>query len=183
MIRLISYNCNSIRNNSEIVKDLLCKCDILFLQEIMLCKSDLALLNDFNKDFENLGYVKDRECEGINEGRPSKGVAIYWRRFLSSYVTPLIIDDSIIGLVLTNPNDYHSKTLFLNVYLPCDSQSPQAFDNYRSSLAQLNVIIREQNFNNLVLVGDFNADPFKGRFRKELFKFTKSLSLIFVEEQ
>ena len=69
------------------------------------------------------------------------------------------------------------------MYLPCDTQSPQAFDNYRSSLAQLNVIIREQNFNNLVLVGDFNADPFKGRFWRELLKFTQSLSLIFVDEQ
>ena len=77
MVKCISYNCNSIRNNSEIVKDLLNKTDILFLQEIMLCKSDLGLLNDFNEDFECVGFVKDRESEGINEGRPSKGVAIY----------------------------------------------------------------------------------------------------------
>ena len=183
MIRLISFNCNSIRNNSEIVKGLLDNTDILFLQEIMLCRSDLALLNDFNEDFESVGYVKDRECEGINEGRPSKGVAIYWRRSLSSCVSPLVVDDTIIGLVLTNPNDCYSKTLFLNVYLPCDAQTPQAYDNYRSSLAQLDVIIREQNFNNVVLVGDFNADPFKGRFWKELLKFTQHLSLVCVDEQ
>ena len=175
MVKLISYNCNSIRNNSEIVKDLLNKTDILFLQEIMLCKSDLALLNDFNEDFESVGYVKDRECEGINEGRPSKGVAIYWRKSLSPYAVPLLIDDSMIGLVLTNPDNSCSKTLFLNVYMPCDSQTPDAFDKYRCSLAQLDVLIREQNFNNLVLVGDFNADPFKGRFWRELLKFTQSL--------
>lgn len=181
MVKCISYNCNSIRNNSEIVKELLNKTDILFLQEIMLSKSDLGLLNDFNENFECVGFVKDRESEGINEGRPSKGVAIYWRRFLSPYVAPLIIDDSLIGLILTSPEDCHNKSLFLNVYLPCDTQTSEAFDNYRSSLARLEVICREQNFNNLVIVGDFNADPFKGRFWKELLIFTKTLSLIFVD--
>ena len=45
------------------------------------------------------------------------------------------------------------------------------------------MIIREQNFNNLVLVGDFNADPFKGRFWKELLIFKQALSLIFIDEQ
>ena len=181
MVKCISYNCNSIRNNSEIVKDLLNKTDILFLQEIMLCKSDLGLLKDFNENFECMGFVKDREHEGINEGRPSKGVAIYWRRSLSPYVVLLAVVDSLMGLILTNPKDCQNKSLFLNVYLPCDSQTPEAFHNYRSSLARLEVIIKEQHFNNVVLVGDFNADPFKGRFWKELLIFLQSLSLIFVD--
>ena len=183
MVKCMSYNCNSIRNNSEIVKGLLEKTDILFLQEIMLCKSDLGLLNDFNEEFECIGYVRDRESEGINEGRPCKGVAIYWRRSLSPYVDPLVIDDSLIGLILTNPKDCYSKSLFINVYLPCDTQTAGAFDEYRSSLAQLESVVREQNFNNLILVGDFNADPFKGRFWKELLTFTQSLSLVFIDEK
>ena len=149
----------------------------------MLCKSDLGLLKDFNENFECIGFVKDRESEGINEGRPSRGVAIYWRRFLSPYVAPLTVDDSLIGLILTNPNDCQNKSLFLNVYLPCDSQTPEAFHNYRSSLARLETVIREQSFNNLVLIGDFNADPFKGRFWKELLTFMQPLSLIFVDQQ
>ena len=182
-IKCISYNCNSIRNNSEIVKELLNKSDILFLQEIMLCKSDLGILKDFNEDFECIGYVKDRESEGINEGRPCRGVAIYWRRCLSPHVFPLIIDDSVMGLILTSPRDCHNKSLFLNVYLPCDSQTSGSFDNYRSSLAKVESVVREQNFNSVVLVGDFNADPFKGRFWKELLTFTQSLSLFFVDEK
>ena len=64
--------------------------------------------------------------------------------------------------------------LFLNVYLPCDSQNPASFDCYRNALARLEVVIKEQNLSKLVLVGDFNADPFKGRFWKELLSFTKS---------
>ena len=60
MARVVSYNCNSIRNNSEIVKSLLLDADILFIQELMLEKSDLGILNDFNSNFRHVAYVKDR---------------------------------------------------------------------------------------------------------------------------
>ena len=103
MMRLVSYNCNSIRNNAENVKNLLDENDV-FLQEIMLSKSDLPLLFHYNNDFDHIAYVKDRESEGINEGRPSRGVAIFWRKCLSSITSPLLIDDSIIGIVLTDKN-------------------------------------------------------------------------------
>ena len=79
MIRCASYNCNSIRNSSETVKNILFKSDIVFLQEILLSKSDLPILNEFDIDFRHIAFVNDREEEGINEGRPSKGVAIFWR--------------------------------------------------------------------------------------------------------
>ena len=105
MIRCISYNCNSIRNNSEIVKALLKSSDIVFLQEIMLNKSDLYLLNDFDPDFKQVAFVKDRDAEGINEGRPSRGVAIFWRRDLPVTVKPILVNDFIIGVVLDNEND------------------------------------------------------------------------------
>ena len=80
MIKCVTFNCNSIRNNSEIVKQLLSFSDIVLLQEIMLSKSDLPLLNDFHKEFMHIAKVKDRESEGISEGRPSKGVAIFWKK-------------------------------------------------------------------------------------------------------
>ena len=69
MLRCISYNCNSVRNNAEIVKDLLNSCDILL-------KSDLHFLDNLNEDFENVAFVDDRESKGIIEGRPARGVGI-----------------------------------------------------------------------------------------------------------
>ena len=112
MIKCVSYNCNSIRNNSETVKDLLNKKDIVFLQELILSKSDMCILNDFDSRFEYTAFVQDRESEGINEGRPSKGVAIYWRKYLSLRVTPLLIDDSLIGIILDSSDDNNNKTIF-----------------------------------------------------------------------
>ena len=174
MIRITSYNCNSIRNNSENVKSLLDNSDILLLQEIMLEKRDLDVLNDFNKDFRHISFVKDRESEGICEGRPSRGVAIFWRANLSACISPVYVDDSMIGIIL---NCEHFKVLLMNVYLPCDMQTIDAFDNYKQSLALLETIIREQNITQIILSGDFNADPCKGRFWSSLMDFCSNMSL------
>ena len=37
-MKIVSYNCNSVRNNVEIVKSLLVYTDILLLQELVLEK-------------------------------------------------------------------------------------------------------------------------------------------------
>ena len=168
MAKIVTYNCNSIRCNAEIVKSLLLEADILFLQELMLEKSDLGLLNDFNDNFRHIAYVNDRESLGICEGRPSKGVAIFWRKHLSPFVSPIFNNDSLIGLLVQTNN---SRILLLNVYLPCDMQTTDALDNYKCSLVNIESVIRENNVNQIVLAGDFNADPRKGRFWKLLVEF------------
>ena len=76
-MKIISYNCNSIRNNFENARTLLGDADILLLQELMLEKRDLDILNDLHENFKYIAEVRDREMEGICEGRPSRGVAIY----------------------------------------------------------------------------------------------------------
>lgn len=174
VLRCTTYNCNSIRNNREIVNNILDKSDVVFLQEIMLNKSDLDILNDFNSNFDNIAFVLDRDFEDINEGRPTAGVAIFWRRHLTSYISPLIIDESLIGIVINNGSE---KVLIINVYLPCDFQTIAALDKYRNSLAELGNVLREQNINSVLLTGDFNADPFKGRFWRELLQFQQAFSL------
>ena len=89
-MKIVSYNCNSIRNNAEVAKSLFFSADILLFQELMLEKRDLNILNDFNEDFKHIAYVNDREGNGICEGRPSRGVAIFWRKDLSASISPVI---------------------------------------------------------------------------------------------
>ena len=120
MCKITSYNCNSIRNNAEIVKSLFIDTDILMLQELMLEKRDLPLLNDFNEDFNHVAYVKDRETEGICEGRPARGVAIFWCKSLSSFISPILINDFVIGITFKH-DDFN--ILLLNVHMPCDFQT------------------------------------------------------------
>ena len=174
MVKVVSFNCNSVRSRAENVKALLKENDVICLQEILLCKSDLNILNDFNDDFYNVAFVEDRESLDINEGRPARGVAIFYRKSLSAYVTPLLIDDSVIGLVFSKDNE---KILLLNVYCPCDKQTADALHEYRCMLEKLRVVVLENSVNSVLLVGDFNADPNKGRFWNELNNFVQSLSL------
>ena len=58
-MRCVSYNCNSIRNNSEIVKALMENNDLVFLQEIMLNRSALPILHDFNENFSHVACSKE----------------------------------------------------------------------------------------------------------------------------
>ena len=178
MARIISYNCNSVRNNAEIVKSLLLDADILVLQEIMLEKSDINILGNFNNNFRYAAFVNDREREGICEGRPSGGVAIFWRAELAKFVSPLYVNNFLIGVTLSTSN---YKILLLNVYMPCDMQTADALYKYKQSLAILGSVITEQNFNHVILVGDFNADPRKGRFWRLLRDFVDSLSLLVLD--
>ena len=99
-MKIVSYNCNSIRNNVDVVKYLLGNNDIVLLQELMLEKRDLCFLNDFNENFKHIAYVNDREMEGICEGRPCRGVAIFWRKDLLPSVSPLLVNDFLIGIIL-----------------------------------------------------------------------------------
>ena len=161
MIKCVSYNCNSIRNNSEIVKLLLGANDIVCLQELMLLKSDLPYLNCLDENFDHIACVADRESEGIVEGRPKKGVAIFWRKSLSCKITPIKIDDSCIAIKISNGLE---DVILFDVYLPCDKQTPDALHEYRDFLGKLTCLISEQDVNKVVITCDFNADPYRAVF-------------------
>ena len=57
--------------------------------------------------------------------------------------------------------------------MPCDPQTNDALENYRQALSLLSVVIQEQNANHVILMGDFNADPSKGRLWELLSDFTR----------
>ena len=153
---------------------------LFFCKKLCYVKVIFFILNDLNEEFDNVAFVRDREAEGIFEGRPSRGVAIFWKQTLTNCITPILINDSLIGIVLANGD---SKILLMNVYLPCDFQTFDALDEYRHMLAQLKVVIYEQNINSVLLAGDFNSDPSKGRFWKELLIFKQSLSLVDLDDK
>ena len=164
MISVASYNCNSIRNNVHTVKQLSRNNHFVALQELMLLEDDLSFLSSIDIDMHYTAYVKDDIRNGINTGRPSKGVAIFWKSAFSS-ITPIQINEWLIGVVF---NSNIGSTLLLNVYLPYDNHDTDSLDNYRNALGIIEAVIDENNVCNLCIVGDFNADPHKGRFWNEL---------------
>lgn len=96
------------------IYDLSLSCDVIFLQETWLLKSDLGLLGEINSDFYGQG-ISAVDCESdVLKGRPYGGLAVIWRKSLSQ---PKIIyhDSRMISFEMLCSG---KKLLFNNVYLP-----------------------------------------------------------------
>lgn len=161
MTNIVTYNCNSIRNNIEIVKCLFDDYDIVLLQEVMLLEEDAHMVKSLHSDWDGIVYVKDELKDGIREGRPSKGVAILWHKNYSQCIQPIYCNERIIGIKLSGCND---SILLINVYLPCEKNDDDSFINYIDCLSMLNVLISEHEDCNVVIMGDFNSRYDCGRF-------------------
>ena len=80
-LKVISYNCQSVRSNYEIISKLLNDCDILFLQETFLTDVNKDILDIINVDFSSAQTPAIRKCDQFFWTR-------YWR---SSYIMEKIL--------------------------------------------------------------------------------------------
>lgn len=161
MLKIVSFNCNSLRKRMDTVRDLAQQYDIICLQELLIFKENLFLLNEIDSNFDHVSFVCDNSEDEIVEGRPKNGVAILWRNDISDIVKLVKHDDRVIGITL---DDGYLNVLLLNIYMPCDKQNMSSLNEYQNYLQSINNIINEFNTNNIIIVGDCNADPKKGRF-------------------
>ena len=166
-IHIVSYNCNSIRKSIDIINMLLESHDIILLQEILLPVEDIAILNDINKnyDFVVSPSLNRREGEGDQGGRPVGGLITFFKLELKPFITVEYINDFLIILKFSSVCD---SFYIINVYLPYDDGSLNAFINYKSSIACIESFLSSVDISRFVITGDFNADPTKGRFWKSL---------------
>jgi hypothetical protein len=163
-LNVATYNCNSVRNNFAIVKTLLEDHDIVLLQETILTDDNLNFLNTLDDNF-NYAAVPST-CNNSNNfcGRASGGLAIYWSKTLSSIVRPIFYNNRIMGLKIINDNNVF---LILNVYLPCDYRTNESLTSFRTTLAEISDILESEDVSDVIIAGDFNCDPNKGRFFTE----------------
>ena len=177
-LKVASFNCNSIRKNVEIVKNLLHDNDIVLLQEIIITYSEIDFLNRINDEF-HCSFVPsfDPTLNGLN-GRPKGGLCIFWRISLNDIIKSTPYTDNIMGVKIGNSN---FSILLLNVYMPHDDRSALSLLDFRDVCAQLHDIALSETVEKVIIVGDFNADPFKGRFWNELKHFVDELNFIIAD--
>ena len=60
--------------------------------------------------------------------------------------------------------------------MPYDNNSFESLDNFRQILGEISAIIPDSDTNEVIVMGDFNAD-FKCRFGEELMSFTADNAL------
>ena len=81
-LKVISYNCKSLKSSLQVLKDLCSICDVILLQETWLCDFELDICNNIHPDFYGQGITSVDTGEGILTGRPYGGLSILWRKSL-----------------------------------------------------------------------------------------------------
>ena len=173
-IRLISYNCQSFNAKTAVIESLLLECDILCLQETLINDENSFMMDCLNNNFV-VSYVPSVRRNDVTSGRSSGGLAIFFRKTSDIEFYPLKFSERIMGLRVKINNIVY---LLLNIYCYCDYGDLDSLLNYKSILADLSNICDAKNFDEIIIVGDANADPSKGRFFEELQKFIDFYSLI-----
>ena len=179
-LEIITYNCYSVRNKVQIIKTLCESFDIICLQEILLPESEVHFLNKISNNHFSYFYVKDKISDDINVGRPSRGVCFLIRNNLAPFVSPIYVNDRIIGITLKIGS---KKYLIINVYMPVDKRTLNSFDEFKNTLALVEALILENNTNNIVILGDFNAHPQKPNLWSEINLFTDDYSLVSLDSE
>ena len=175
MLKIMSYNCQSFNSKGPLIFSLMDKYDIICLQETFITDSASSCYDNFNSSFVNT-YTSAVRNNGISVGRPSGGLAIFWRRNLGLTAVPIQISDRLLGLELRFNNICY---VLINIYCCYDNGSIDSLVNYKSIMADLSNFCHSYNYDEIIICGDFNADPIKySRFFLELNTFKQNHSLI-----
>ena len=170
-LSIVSYNCNSIRKKIDIICELMASHDIVLLQEILLTVDNINYCDNIHADFDNI--VMPSKLEDGDAGRPKGGLAIFFKKCLSHLIKPISLTEQFLGIIIKNES---FEYFIINAYLPCDTKSADALADYQNALAELHFIINRENINKVIIAGDLNADPFKGRFYSHLRQLVEDLN-------
>ena len=176
-LRTITYNCQSFKCNIDIIRDLSGQCDILFLQETLLNDYDIHNLATVNHDFFFYATSSIRK-EGCFTGRSSGGLAILIHKKYSLICEELQFSDRILGFFLNFDN---KKYLLINIYCPCDYRNEDSYIKFMSTMNDLSNICQTYAFDEIIVAGDFNCDPIRGRFFSQATSFMERHSLVMVD--
>ena len=171
-LRVISFNCQSFNRKTNIIESLLNSCDVLCLQETLLNDDNYSNLENLDNNFLTFHVPAIRNVETFT-GRSSGGLAVLWRKSDNMKCVPYIFSNRIMGIKIELNNIVY---LLLNIYCFCDYGNLESLLQYKSLLADLSNICTSESFNEIIITGDMNADPTKGRFFKEYSIFVETHS-------
>ena len=113
------------------------------------------------------------------DGRRSGGLAILWRKSLLKWnvkFETVALHDYFIIVQMSSSS--WSAAYFVNVYMPSDDRSVDIMVDYVHILGGLQASLEDVSTENIVCLGDFNADPIRGRFWDPLMTFCTDAGLV-----
>lgn len=175
-VKIVSFNCNSIRTKVDTIRHILKLCDILICQETILIEEDSHFLQGIDQKF----YVHVNPSKPPNsihnDGRPCDGMVMFYSRHLA-VDTRVVCDCEHFSIYKVSFGSFIFH--LANIYLPCDSRTIDSLTSYQCILGELQSTIDSLPGGHLLCMGDFNDDPFKGRFWPYISDFSEYNNLIF----
>jgi len=105
VLKCISFNCRGLNDSRKwYIRELLEKCDVLFLQEHWQSDEQLEGLKTLGIDNFAIG-VSGFGCSDVLPGRPYGGCAIFWRKNLCFDVTPICTNSNRICALTLSSTD------------------------------------------------------------------------------
>ncbi len=158
-LRICTFNCEG--NNGlkfEYVKELLSKCDVLFLQEFWLLHEALFKLELLSDEFDVFAVSGiPRKCEIIT-GRPYGGCAVFCRKTLCMQLQRINSNSNIVAVCKCTSNN-GVVVLLCCAYLPCDPGSTiNVSDEFLYEISILDSILSSEVFDHVIIGGDLNTN-------------------------
>ena len=165
-IKICTFNCHSFNGNIDVIRDILKGCDIMLLQETFLT-NDVNISSYLGSEFSF--FSTPAESTHFS-GRPKGGLLIIWRKYLDKSINRINTNcNRINGVRLLSNSD---EFLLLNIYAPYEDRSIECLNEYIEFLSCVADVIDYNYTPNVIISGDFNAEPSRGRFWDELEDFT-----------
>jgi len=120
-LNVLSYNCRGF-NEFKIpyIQSLLCRSDVLFIQEHWLSDGQLPILNNLSTShcsFSVCGYSDE-----VLQGRPYGGCAILWRQGFCHDI--VFLDSGSRRVCAIRYSFDFGNIVFINCYMPYESNDP-----------------------------------------------------------
>ena len=96
------------------------------------------------------------------------GLVYMWRRDIHYKVKVLLLEANVIAIELLIGCNVK---LLLNVYIKSDFWEDRTLEMYLETLGKLEDILSSRKFENVYIMGEYNADPFIGRAWTHLTEF------------
>ena len=156
--RLISYNSTGFNAaKAEFIRFLssTLSVDIFCIQEHFLLRTNVSKIQNEFKNFNSSILPATKKNNVLSSGRPSGGLAIFWKNSLNKVVKQIKIPDSN-RIQAININD---KIIILNCYFPCDTQDNN-FNDWEliKCLEEISAVVASYPTHHILLAGDLNCD-------------------------
>ena len=174
---ILSFNMHGFSQGESFLSDVCAGLhhDVIFLQEHWLNSDQVTKITNFNANYVGFGEsaMSKTTTSGILYGRPYGGVCSLVRKSLCGKVSCKLIAERMVAISICN-------SLFINVYLPCDDGSIEAYDQILDILSEATRIVDEGKYDYIFFGGDLNTDLNHNRKNAVLIKnFLSSYKLSF----